>query len=109
MQDGGLGTGLIPLENIVGQPAMARGIADFVDSVTLRRENGGTAVIRFKTYEMGRKAFQGEAGDEVGRDEEPAAHEKGEGGNFGRWPARVYTHPGRGEFMKAPPLGVDPA
>src|SRR5258708_39092362 len=96
MQDGGLGTGLIPLENIVGQPAMARGIADFVDSVTLRRENGGTAVIRFKTYEMGRKAFQGEAGEEGGLEESTAAREEGGGGDYGGGRGPCSTPPGRG-------------
>ena len=55
-QRDGLGSGLIPLDNIVGRPTMARGISDFVDSVNLRREVGGAAVIRFKTFEMDRKA-----------------------------------------------------
>ncbi len=108
MQDGGLGTGLIPLDNIVGQPAMARGIADFVDSVTLRRENGGTAVIRFKTYEMGRKAFQGEAVDEVWLDEDPAASEKGEGEIYGECLARLTTTRGRIICTMTPLMGLSP-
>jgi hypothetical protein len=33
-QQGGLGTGLIPLDNIVGKPTMARGISDFVDTIS---------------------------------------------------------------------------
>ena len=62
-QSDGLGTGLIPLDNIVGRPTMARGISDLVDTVTLRRETGGRGLIRFKSYEQDRKAFQGEAVD----------------------------------------------
>src|SRR5580765_4503291 len=42
----GLGTGLIPLDNIVGRPTMARGIAEFVDTVTIRRETGGAGNIQ---------------------------------------------------------------
>jgi hypothetical protein len=41
---GGLGTGLIPLDNIVGF-TNSRGISGFVDTVTLRRETGGSAII----------------------------------------------------------------
>src|SRR5215471_17932916 len=69
-QEKGLGTGMIPLDNIVGRPTMARGISDFVDTVRLRRETGGNAMIRFKTYEMDREAFQGEPVDEIWLDED---------------------------------------
>src|SRR5882672_313320 len=110
MQDGGLGTGLIPLDNIVGKPAMARGIADFVDSVTLRREpfvgsgsGGGTAVIRFKTYEMGRKAFQGEAVDEVWIDEDPK-----DDAVYGECLARLTTTRGKVVVTMTPMLGLSP-
>ena len=51
---------------------MARGIADFVDTVTLRRESGGTRIIRLKTFEMDRKAWQGEGVDEVWLERTPA-------------------------------------
>lgn len=115
MQDGGLGTGLIPLDAIQGKPAMARGIADFVDSVTLRRENGGTAVIRFKTYEMGRKAFQGEAVDEVWIDEDPASSsnkaslEAGGGDEiYGECLARLTTTRGKIIVSFTPLLGLTP-
>src|SRR5262249_41372222 len=36
---GGLGTGLIPLDNIIGNPIMERGIGQFIDTVTIRRED----------------------------------------------------------------------
>jgi phage terminase large subunit-like protein len=69
-QPDGLGQGLIPLDNIVGRPTMARGIADFVDTITLRREDGGKAVIRLKTSEMERRVWQSEAVDEDFGDDE---------------------------------------
>src|SRR6266498_2852242 len=69
-QQDGLGTGLIPLDNIVGRPTMARGIADLVDTVTLRRETDGRALIRNKTYEQDRKAWQGESVDRIWLDED---------------------------------------
>lgn len=68
---GGLGTGLIPLDNIVGTPTMARGIGEYVDTVKLRRETGGNAIIRLKTYEMGREGWQGEPVDVGWVDEDP--------------------------------------
>jgi phage terminase large subunit-like protein len=70
-QQGGLGTGLIPLDNIVGRPTMARGIADFVDTITLRREVGGSAILQGKTFAAGRETWQGSAVDEVWGDEDP--------------------------------------
>lgn len=104
MQDGGLGTGLIPLDHI--QPkgvAMARGIADFVDSVVLNREGGGTAVIRFKTYEMGRKAYQGEPVDEMWFDEDPGDDEI-----WGEALARLTTTGGRILHSATPMMGLTP-
>jgi hypothetical protein len=56
-QADGLGTGLIPLDAIVGRPTMARGISDFVDTITIRRDSGGRGLIRLKTYEQDRRAF----------------------------------------------------
>jgi phage terminase large subunit-like protein len=72
---GGLGTGMIPLDNIVGRPTMARGIADFVDTINLTRETGGKAVFRGKTFEMGREAWQVEAVDLIHGDEDPGDFE----------------------------------
>jgi phage terminase large subunit-like protein len=105
-QHDGLGTGLIPLDSIVGKPAMARGIANFVDSVSLKRENGGRAIIRFKTYEMGRDAFQGESCDEVWLDEDV----KGEQNEsiYGECQARLTTTNGIIIVTMTPVLGLTP-
>lgn len=103
-EDGGLGTGLIPLDNIVGRPAMARGIADFVDTVMLRRETGGKAIIRQKTYEMGRKAFQGEPCDEIWVDEDPGREDE----IYGECLARLTTTSGQIVASMTPMLGLSP-
>lgn len=102
-QDGGLGTGLIPLDNIVGRPTMARGIADFVDTVTLRRETGGSAIIRLKTFEMGREAWQGEPVDVVWGDEDPGDFEV-----YGECQARLTTTRGIIIWTMTPLMGLSP-
>jgi phage terminase large subunit-like protein len=102
-QQDGLGTGMIPLDNIVGRPTMARGISDFVDSVTLQRESGGRALIRFKTFEMDRKAFQGESVDVVWLDEDP-----GDDVVYGECLARLTATRGQIVFSATPTLGVTP-
>lgn len=102
-QDGGLGTGLIPLDNIIGRPTMARGIADFVDTVNLRRETGGSAIIRFKTFEMGREAWQGEPVDVVWGDEDPGDFEV-----YGECQARLTTTRGIIIWSMTPMLGLSP-
>lgn len=102
-QQGGLGTGLIPLDNIVGKPTMARGIADFVDTVSLRRENGGTAILRGKTFEMGREAWQGEPVDVPWIDEDPEDFEI-----YGECQARLTTTNGIIMVTMSPMLGLTP-
>lgn len=103
LQQGGLGTGLIPLDNIIGRPAMARGIAGFADTVSLRREVGGNAIIRFKTFEMGREAWQGEPVDVIWGDEDPGDFEI-----YGECQARLTTTQGRIIWSMTPMLGLSP-
>jgi phage terminase large subunit-like protein len=103
--EGGLGQGLIPLDNIVGRPAMSRGIQDFVDSVTLRRETGGSAIVRFKTFEQSREAFQGEAVDEISIDEDIS---RTDSSIYGECLARLVTTNGRIICSMTPMLGLSP-
>ena len=65
---GQAGTGLIPADRIVSIQ-MSRGIAGAVDSVVVKRDDGTSAVIRFKSYEQGREAMQAEPVDIVICDE----------------------------------------
>jgi phage terminase large subunit-like protein len=104
-QSDGLGTGLIPLDNIVGRPTMARGISDFVDTITLRREGGGRALIRLKTYEMDRRAFQGEPVDEIWLDEDVS---RDNDTIYGECLARLTATRGRLFLTMTPLLGLSP-
>jgi phage terminase large subunit-like protein/phage terminase small subunit len=98
-QKDGLGQGLIPLDFITGT-TMSRGISGFVDTVTLRREGGGTAAIRFKTFEMDRQPFQSEPVDLVWLDEDP-----GDDVVWGECLARLTATKGRIMISMTPVLG----
>jgi phage terminase large subunit-like protein len=102
-QQGGLGTGLLPLDNIVGRPTMARGISDFVDTITLRRDVGGTAILQGKTYAAGREAWQGVAVDVVWGDEDPGDMEI-----YEECQARLTTTRGIIIWSMSPMLGLSP-
>ena len=98
----GLGTGLVPLD-FIRSTSMARGIADFVNSATFSREIGGTAIVRFKTYEQSRQTFQGESVDEVLLDEDPRDLEI-----YGEVLARLVATNGRVLFCATPAYGPTP-
>jgi phage terminase large subunit-like protein len=104
-QEDGLGTGMIPLDNIVGRPTMARGIADLVDTVTIRRETSGRGLIRFKTYEQDRKAWQGEPVDRVWLDEDVSRDDPT---ILGECLARLTATRGRLYCTLTPLLGLSP-
>jgi phage terminase large subunit-like protein len=101
----GLGTGLIPLDNIVGRPTMSRGISDLCDTITLRRESGGRALIRLKSYEQDRRAFQGEAVDEAWLDEDVS---RDNDTIYGEVLARIASTRGRIFLTMTPMLGLSP-
>lgn len=64
------GTGLIPHE-CIGDTSMARGIANALDTVSVRHEAGGFSTLQFKSYERGREKWQGTARHVIWLDEEP--------------------------------------
>jgi phage terminase large subunit-like protein len=66
-----LGTGLIPAEDIVGEPTHRRGIAGAYDTIVVKHQSGGHSKLGFKSYDQGRKKFQGTSKDVVWLDEEP--------------------------------------
>lgn len=65
-----LGTGLIPKANII-QVNRAPGVAEAIDTITVRRANGGITTIFLKSYDAGRETFQGTEADVILLDEEP--------------------------------------
>src|SRR5215469_14072882 len=64
------GQGMIPTEAILRTVA-GRGITGSIETVWVKHVSGKTSKLGFKTYEQGRRAFEGEAKDFVWCDEEP--------------------------------------
>lgn len=65
-----LGTGLIPGDSIV-RATRKSGLADAIDTLSIRHASGGLSSLRFKSYEEGRKSFQATDIDILLCDEEP--------------------------------------
>jgi phage terminase large subunit-like protein len=68
---GGLGTGMIPFDNLIGKPTARAGVAGAFDTFNVMHASGGVSRGRFLTYDMGREAFQAATVDVVILDEEP--------------------------------------
>ena len=67
-----IGTGLIPGELIIGDPAKKAGsVKDSIESVCVRHASGGVSHLQLKSYEQGRKSFEGTHQDVILLDEEP--------------------------------------
>lgn len=69
--EGELGSGMIPGSLIVGKPTAARGISGAFDTMIIKHASGGNSVLGFKSYDQGRKKFQGTAKELIWLDEEP--------------------------------------
>ncbi len=65
------GTGLIPAAAIVETQRSGAGVPDLLDHVVVRHKSGGFSTAAFKSYDQGRKRWQGETLDWVWFDEEP--------------------------------------
>ena len=64
------GTGLIPGEAI-GDMSWKAGVNDLVDTVQVKHSSGGWSVLGVKSYQQGRKSFEGTEKDLIWMDEEP--------------------------------------
>ena len=64
------GTGLIPADCIL-RTTVRHGLADAVETVSVRHTSGGTSTLAFKSAEQGREAFQGSVVHVLWYDEEP--------------------------------------
>ena len=64
------GTGMVPGKRL-GRVAPAMGIPNHVDFARIRHKSGGLSTLQFRSYDQGRKAWQGTERDLVGLDEEP--------------------------------------
>jgi phage terminase large subunit-like protein len=71
------GTGMIPKKAVNWEKdvSLARGVTDLFDTVLVQHKTNGVvdgkSVLTFKSYEQGRKKWQGEAVDVIWCDEEP--------------------------------------
>lgn len=68
-----MGTGMIPAKALAGEPTARRGVADAVDTARVRHISGGISTLGFKSYDQGRKKFQGTKKHGIWLDEEPEA------------------------------------
>jgi phage terminase large subunit-like protein len=62
--------GLIPADCIL-KTTPKPGVPQAIDTVTIRHASGGKSMLAFKSYDQGRRAFQGTKRDFVWFDEEP--------------------------------------
>ena len=67
------GTGMIPWRCFEGEPVPKRGIAGAIDTVAIKHKSGGVSTLGFKSYDQGRKKFQGTKKQGIWLDEEPPA------------------------------------
>jgi len=65
------GTGLIPKQNLVGDPIRKGGIPGAIDICRVKHKSGSNSIIQFFSYDQGREKFQGSTVDIVWCDEEP--------------------------------------
>jgi phage terminase large subunit-like protein len=66
------GSGMIPKHLFVGNQTLARGESNAFDTIQVRHKSGGISILKFRTYQAGASALQGETLDIVWCDEEPA-------------------------------------
>lgn len=65
------GTGMIPVETIVHTSRRTHGLSGAIESIWVRHRTGGISVCGLKTYEQGRKSFEGAGKHVILDDEEP--------------------------------------
>lgn len=64
-----LGTGMLP-GHLITQVRRRQGIPDAFDTVRVKHVSGGESIIGFKSYDQGRRSFQGTGKDFIWLDEE---------------------------------------
>lgn len=68
---GKFGTGLIPHDRLAGTVRKAHGVADAVETISVKHVSGGISRITLKSFDQGRESFQGTEQDLIWLDEEP--------------------------------------
>lgn len=70
---GAFGEGLIAQRLLIGDPSHRAGVPGAVDTAMIRHSTGGVSRIGFKSFDQGRRKFQGTAKQGIWLDEEPPA------------------------------------
>jgi phage terminase large subunit-like protein len=65
-----LGTGMIPSDRILNVRRRSGGIADAFDTVRVQHVSGGESIIGFKSFDQGRRSYQGTGKHWIWLDEE---------------------------------------
>jgi phage terminase large subunit-like protein len=63
------GAGMIPRE-CIGPVKWKQGVADLIDTAMIKHESGGWSMLGFKSFDQGRRSFQGTAKEVIWLDEE---------------------------------------
>lgn len=66
-----LGTGMIPRDRIAGEPRYIPNTNRAIDYIPIKNVHGGVSILQFKSFDQGRKAFQGTEKHLLLLDEEP--------------------------------------
>lgn len=72
------GSGLIPRDALGPPPKWKRGVEDFIDRIYIQHVTGGFSQLAFKSFDQGRRVFQGTARELIWLDEECPADVYGE-------------------------------
>lgn len=70
-EEGEHGTGWIPAEALLEVKYRQAGVTSVVEMIRVKHRNGQISTLGIKTYEQGRKSWQGTAKDGIWADEEP--------------------------------------
>jgi phage terminase large subunit-like protein len=68
---GAFGTGLIPRGRLAAQPMTKPGVPEGVEIIRVRHKSGGNSTLTLKSYDQGRRSFQGTEQEVIWLDEEP--------------------------------------
>lgn len=71
------GSGIIPRESL-GEVTWKQGVQNLVDTIEIKHKSGGWSKLGLKSYDQGRRAFQGTAKEGILLDEEPPQDVYGE-------------------------------
>lgn len=64
------GSGIVPRDQLTFAPKWKSGVQDMIDTIRVQHVSGGTSILGLKSFDQGRRSFQGTAKDFIWLDEE---------------------------------------